>query len=75
MPDERDGVVYVLMPKLPGGVDVLVDDRPESIVVWVREGMEPEDVMERLTRGCSEIVAARLWTRNPTGPYAAAPAA
>ncbi|RKN61916.1 hypothetical protein D7231_32105 [Streptomyces klenkii] len=76
MPDNQDGVVYALVPQLPGGLDVLVDDRPESCVIWVRQGMTLEEVMERLSRGCSELVAAHLWTRNPTPRlFAAAPAA
>ena len=62
---DHDEVVCIIKPRLPGGADMIIDDRAGSLVMWVRQGLEPEEVMARIACGCSEVARAHLWTRTP----------
>lgn len=61
MPDVP--VYTVEVESLPGGLAMLVDDQPESVVIWYRTDLTAGEVVEMLARVWETNAAHKNWTR------------
>lgn len=48
-------VQVICVPKLLGGASMIIDDQPEGVVIWLKEGLPGEEVAQML---------ADVWTVN-----------